>query len=140
MAVVASSRCCCRMHDAPCSAITAGLVTLLAAKAFGADAVAITDLKEANLDLAKQARARGREGVGWRTMLALLCCAVLCCAVLCCAAQPRAAAVEPRRLLLRAALKPSGPLRRMITLPSCHTITRAAGRKRRPADISAGEA
>lgn len=35
----------------------AGLVTLLAAKAFGADAVAITDLKPPNLELAKQARA-----------------------------------------------------------------------------------
>lgn len=35
--------------------LTAGLVTLLAAKAFGADAVAVTDLKQPNLDLAKQA-------------------------------------------------------------------------------------
>lgn len=31
-----------------------GLVTLLAAKAFGADCIAITDLKETNLELAKQ--------------------------------------------------------------------------------------
>lgn len=31
-----------------------GLVTLLAAKAFGADAVAITDLKPANLEMARQ--------------------------------------------------------------------------------------
>ncbi|KAI7841868.1 hypothetical protein COHA_004397 [Chlorella ohadii] len=33
-----------------------GLVTLLAAKAFGADSVAITDLKQPNLEMAKQAR------------------------------------------------------------------------------------
>lgn len=34
-----------------------GLVTLLAARAFGADAVAITDLKQRNLDLAWQVGA-----------------------------------------------------------------------------------
>lgn len=44
----------------PVSCPVAGLVSLLAAKAFGADSVAITDLKEWNLQLAKQAC---REGV-----------------------------------------------------------------------------
>ncbi len=43
------------MHRYPnksCMVPTAGLMTLMAVKAFGADAVAITDIKRDNLDLA----------------------------------------------------------------------------------------
>lgn len=74
---------------------------------------------------------RGREDVGWRVMLALLCCAV----------QP-----SPELRQSSNALTPArSPQTQwhssaMITLPlwSHHTCT--AGRRCRPADISAGEA
>lgn len=128
MAVVTLSRCCYRIHS--CCAIIAGLVTLLAAKAFGADAVAITDLKVPNLELAKQAQARGEKALDGGPCLH--CCVVL--------PSPELRQLSHTGRAPARSRQTQWPSPAMTTLPSCHTITCAAGRRCRPADISAGEA
>lgn len=106
----------------------AGLVTLLAAKAFGADSVAITDLKQPNLEMAKQARTGASCTAG--VLLARLHlrggrCIPICLHLL---------APVPVPLCSQM----SWELNSARSLPHWHSP--AAGRGRLPADFSVGAA